>query len=248
MTTGKTCRFRRPRSAIAMVIMTVVALPAHLFMPTPGFAESPATKYPYSLREYRPQFTRDGVKTCLYCHDVERMRVIATTPHGDSKNPDTPFAQHGCESCHGPGSLHATRSRMGRGRPPMIAFGPDATTPASKQVRTCLENCHIKPMGKHEGMQWKGSAHDSIWKDAEGREHTITCMDCHELHVQKQPMEDKEQQASTCYKCHPKAEAEHPRFEDKGIAFDKLSCWDCHDVHQLIRSEHEADHIPFAPH
>ena len=50
-------------------------------------------------------------------------------------------------------------------------------------------------------------------------------------------MKDKQTQAKVCYSCHKKAEKEHPRFKEQAIAFDKLSCWDCHDVHQLIPAE-----------
>jgi len=47
-------------------------------------------------------------------------------------------------------------------------------------------------------------------------------------------MEDKQAQAEICYSCYKGTEKKHPCFEDKAIAFDKLSCWDCHDVHKLI--------------
>jgi hypothetical protein len=54
------------------------------------------------------------------------------------------------------------------------------------------------------------------------------------LHGKDVRVKDRTQQAQICYKCHEKTEHEHPRFEDKGIVFDRLTCWDCHDVHQLI--------------
>jgi DmsE family decaheme c-type cytochrome len=186
---------------------------------------------------YTAQYTAEGTTGCLYCHDVERMRMIAKTPHGDKTNPDSPFARHGCESCHGPGSLHSTRSRRGHGRPPMINYGIDTTTPPRKQSHSCLANCHEKKMGKLDAMQWKGSVHGNAWIDADGKVKEMSCSNCHELHSEKDPMKDKQAQAKACYACHEKEEKEHPRFEDEAIAFDKLSCWDCHDVHQLIPQE-----------
>jgi DmsE family decaheme c-type cytochrome len=183
---------------------------------------------------YTAQYTGEGAAACLYCHDVERMRFITNTPHGNKKNPDSPFAQHACESCHGPGSLHATRSRRGHGRPPMINFDRNSTTPPARRSESCLNNCHEKKMGQLDGMQWKGSVHATPWKDAAGKEQQMSCTTCHKIHVEHDPMKDKQAQAKVCYSCHQKAQKEHPRFEDKAIAFDKLSCWDCHDVHQLI--------------
>jgi predicted CXXCH cytochrome family protein len=187
-----------------------------------------------SANPYSAQYTNDGAAACLFCHDVERMRLITKTPHGDKQNPDTPFARHACESCHGPGSLHATRSRRGRGRPPMINYGVNTTTPPAKQAQSCLSNCHEKKMGKLQAMEWKGSVHGRPWEDETGKVLEMSCSNCHEIHAEHDPMEDKAAQAKVCYSCHKKAEKEHPRFEDAAVAFDKLSCWDCHDVHQLI--------------
>jgi DmsE family decaheme c-type cytochrome len=186
---------------------------------------------------YTAQYTGEGAAACLFCHDVERMRLIAKTPHGDKKNPDSPFAQHACESCHGPGSLHATRSRRGRGRPPMITYGKDSGTPPARRSQSCLANCHDKQMGDAAGMEWKGSVHATPWKDAAGKVREMSCSRCHIIHEEHDPMDDKQAQAKVCYSCHTETEKKHPRFEDKAIAFDKLSCWDCHDVHQLIPSE-----------
>jgi len=186
---------------------------------------------------YSAHYTGEGAAACLFCHDVERMRLIAKTPHGDKKNPDSPFARHACESCHGPGSLHATRSRRGRGRPPMITFGKGSTTSPAKRSQSCLANCHEKKIGEADGMEWKGSVHAKPWTDADGKVREMSCGSCHSIHEEHDPMDDKQAQAGICYSCHKKTEKEHPRFKDKAIAFDKLSCWDCHDVHQLIPSE-----------
>lgn len=186
---------------------------------------------------YTAQYTGDGAAACLFCHDVERMRLIAKTPHGDKKNPDSPFARHACESCHGPGSLHATRSRRGRGRPAMITYGENAKTPPARRSVSCLANCHEKQMGDLEGMEWKGSVHASPWTDDAGKVREMSCGSCHEVHEEHDPMDDKQAQTKICYACHKETEKKHPRFEDKAIAFDKLSCWDCHDVHQLIPPE-----------
>jgi len=45
------------------------------------------------------------------------------------------------------------------------------------------------------------------------------------------PISDRESQLATCSRCHRRHLEEHPRFEDKSIDFDALSCSTCHDVH-----------------
>lgn len=271
-------------------------------------------------------YTADGAESCLFCHSSRRMQVVAETPHGNRSNPHAPFGQHDCESCHGPGSLHATRSRRGKGRPPMTTFGPGKTTPLAQQTSVCL-GCHEKNMGDLPAMQWHGSPHDNTdtscanchsmhveanpladrhlqietcmachaepagalgavtwtgsphdkgdtmcsschklhaaktilddkhgqtevclschadtagalegmqWRGSAHDTDDIACSSCHQTHSIDNPLADRRQQADICFECHEKQKTAHPRFEDKGIAFDKLSCWSCHDVHQLI--------------
>jgi DmsE family decaheme c-type cytochrome len=169
------------------------------------------------------QYTADGTESCVRCHAGERMTLMAETAHGNKDNPHTPYATHGCESCHGPGSLHVSRARGGRGFPAMIRFGSGESV--QRQTAACI-GCHADDMGNLEGMEWTDSAHDT---------GGMTCVSCHEGHIVGNPLAEQQPQREACATCHAKEIAGHPRFEDKGIVFDKLSCYDCHDVHQLIR-------------
>jgi DmsE family decaheme c-type cytochrome len=169
------------------------------------------------------QYTAEGTERCLKCHAGETMTIVAETAHGNADNPHTPYAQKGCESCHGPGSLHVSRARGGIGFPAMVVF--DKRDTVERQTDACL-GCHAEDMGDLEGMAWNGSAHDT------GR---MTCISCHDGHVVGNPLGDQAQQRKACAKCHEEEIAGHPRFEDKGIVFDQLNCFDCHDVHQLER-------------
>lgn len=180
-------------------------------------------------------FTDDGIDACLLCHNADRMRVISKTPHGKKDDPHTPFANYGCESCHGPGSLHVTRVRRGDRRSQMIAYTKDAATSAMQQSETCLDGCHAEKLGDLEGMEWEGSTHAiAVMESKDGTQQHVSCSACHQIHVAHDPVKNKAEQAEACYACHEKARKDHPRFEDKAIIFDKLSCWTCHDVHQLI--------------
>src|SRR5262245_38848673 len=45
-----------------------------------------------------------GSDTCLACHD--QGESLKGTQHAQAKNPRSPEATQGCESCHGPGQAH----------------------------------------------------------------------------------------------------------------------------------------------
>jgi len=168
-------------------------------------------------------YTGAGSDGCLRCHAGDTMALMAETAHGDANDPFTPFANEGCESCHGPGSLHVSRARGGAGFPPLLRFH-NKGDPNPEQLGACL-NCHGQSMGDHPGMEWTGSLHDT---------GNITCSSCHQLHAAQNVLADPAAQKASCSRCHKKQIADHNRFEQKGIVFDQLSCHDCHDVHQLI--------------
>lgn len=171
-----------------------------------------------------PSFTEEGTESCLRCHSGDKIKAIQASPHGDGDNPHSPAAQHGCETCHGPGSIHISRAHGGRGFPPLTSFGRgSSSSPREEQLGACLQ-CHSGNEAGVEDIGFVGSAHDR---------RTINCSTCHKAHVDPDPMRDRAQQATTCYRCHRRQKEEHPRFEDKAIDFDTLSCWTCHDVHAV---------------
>lgn len=169
-------------------------------------------------------FTEQGTERCLDCHAGEKMTVVAESAHGNIDNPHSPYAQQGCESCHGKGSLHVSRARGGAGFPALIRFKRRGSS-VEEQNNACLD-CHAEDMGALEGMAWKGSLHDT------GR---MTCGSCHQMHAAADIMAVSSEQKATCAGCHDEQIEVHPKFENKGIAFDRLDCAACHDVHQLVR-------------
>ena len=94
-----------------------------------------------------PQAGYVGTDTCVTCH-TDQEASIKASKHGQAKNPRTPAAAHGCESCHGPGQAHVDDDAKGH----ILKFG--AMKPADVS-QTCLA-CHNR--GTHAG--WEGSAHD----------------------------------------------------------------------------------------
>ncbi len=196
---------------IAPVLFFAILLPA-----------VPAAQETSRTHTRTPVFTRDGTESCLTCHSGEKIRAMASSPHGDADVPGSPAAVHGCESCHGPGSIHISRAHGGRGFPPLTRFGRGKeASPREEQLHSCLA-CHGKERTGAGRIGFIGSAHDR---------QTINCSTCHTLHAGTDPLADRETQAATCSRCHRRQLAGHPRFEDKSIDFDALSCSTCHDVH-----------------
>lgn len=170
-------------------------------------------------------FTELGTQDCLRCHSGEKMHAVQAGAHGNTENSRTPAAQQGCESCHGPGSIHISRAHGGRGFPPLITFGRGANVSSrDEQIHVCMA-CHAQQGTATEVISFVGSPHD---------QRTINCSTCHKVHVASDPMRDHEKQMTNCRRCHRRQIEEHPRFESKSIDFDKLSCGTCHDVHIAV--------------
>ena len=174
------------------------------------------------------QFTDRGTEECMRCHAGESMTVVAETAHGNVDNPHTPYAKQGCESCHGPGSLHVSRAAGGAGFPALLKFGKDADDAEIPRQTEACQTCHADDMGELEGLAWSGSLHDT---------GEVTCVSCHQMHSLENPLAEIASQTASCATCHEEQIDVHPRFEGKGIVFDQLACYDCHDVHQLIKPD-----------
>jgi len=185
-------------------------------------AQEPETT---SLAKRTPSYTEQGVEVCLRCHSGPKIQAIQVNAHGRLENLPAPLVSRGCESCHGPGSIHISRAHGGRGFPPLTAFGRGSSfSPRDEQINACL-SCHEYVIGDKTSIRFRGSPHDR---------RNINCTTCHLVHAESDPIGDRSQQADTCYRCHRKQKNSHPRFENKSIDFDSLTCWTCHDVHTAV--------------
>ena len=168
------------------------------------------------------KYTKEGSEGCLHCHSGDSMRAIAASPHGNLKHPSAPLGAEGCEACHGPGSIHSSRAFGGQGFPQMLNFGEGGNAASSeRQVDSCL-SCHSEGLGNTVAIEFRDSIHDMV---------ELNCSSCHLAHAESDPINERGFQANTCYSCHTDTQETHPRFEDKSINFDALSCGRCHDVH-----------------
>jgi DmsE family decaheme c-type cytochrome len=157
-----------------------------------------------------------GQDTCVACHE-NKETSLKGTPHAQAKNPRSPAATHGCESCHGPGKAHAES-----GDPELIQRFTPATKPAEVN-QTCL-TCHNR--GNHAG--WEGSAHDR---------RNLSCTTCHSVHSPKSAERQLVQPTQTqlCATCHRLQVTKTERaVAHMPVREGKMSCSSCHNPHGSI--------------
>ena len=162
-------------------------------------------------------YSKKGADTCLKCHDDAHLVSIFKTRHAQPGNPDAPFG-HGqlqCESCHGPGGLHATTK--GKDRAPMINFGGKSGTPVAVQNKQCL-GCHEDDT-KH---QWAASAHDAA---------NVACADCHSSHAVVDRVRKTGSQQEVCYTCHVTQKANALKPYAHPLRQGEMACSSCHEPH-----------------
>ena len=161
-----------------------------------------------------------GADSCLACHDESSefpVRAIFETRHALGSDPDSPFAQLQCESCHGPGGEHTQRVRRGQPQGPIGTFGPDGATPIAEQNAICL-GCHER----EPGAEWHASVHAFA---------ELSCASCHQLHVARDPMLTVTEQPGVCFGCHQRQHSESLMASTHPIRYGQMSCSGCHEPH-----------------
>jgi DmsE family decaheme c-type cytochrome len=181
--------------------------------------------------EEAPSYSKKGADTCLTCHDDNPVvMAIFNTKHGQPADERSPFG-HGqlqCEACHGPGGAHTGRVKRGEQRPPVIRFGRDSEASVGVQNGMCL-GCHEQSMREN----WHVGVHS---------EQGVACVDCHDSHVEKDPVLARRTQPDVCYTCHQMQRTEFLKPFAHPVRQGKQACSDCHQPHgttadaQLVRS------------
>ena len=148
-----------------------------------------------------------GEATCLMCHD----QTTRGTAHGHAFNERTPAATQGCESCHGPGQMHAES-----GDPALIR---NFRTTAPPEVSETCTTCH----NRATHALWDGSQHD---------QRNLSCTTCHSIHAAKgEPQLKAQNQAALCSTCHRNVVNRTHRFNHMPVREGALTCSSCHNVH-----------------
>ena len=164
-----------------------------------------------------------GSDACKGCHE-DAFKSYGRSVHGKKAVPGNPAAGEGCESCHGPGSVHVD---AGGGKGGIIAF----KTSENSDMRSagCL-NCH------------ENSTQLALWDSGIHKKKDVACNDCHSSHGgAKKPMGYGTGMAplgysagpeyATCGKCHLNVKAQINRRSHHPIVEGRITCSNCHQPH-----------------
>lgn len=172
------------------------------------------------------EYSEEGAKACLDCHETESVMGIMKTAHNKVDDPKTPAATRECQSCHGPSAKHMMFPMQVEN----VHFGRKSTSPPEVQNKLCLE-CHRN--GQREN--WKAGAH--------GFENVI-CSTCHSIHDPKKVVRTQLDETATCTSsgCHDNmmkkaapGQFSHALGKDLN-GMGELTCSGCHNPHGPLTS------------
>jgi DmsE family decaheme c-type cytochrome len=179
--------------------------------PPPTAASTPATAAAHA--------TYIGTEACAACHD--QAKDWANNPHhnavvdGQENGPNVT-----CESCHGPGSLHA-------------AAEGDEENPGFHTIR------NLKKMTPAASSDICVSCHRTSeqfhWQESTHARNDIACINCHSMHSPLDPGGQKLLSApnatAQCVKCHHDKRAELAHTAHMPLREGQMTCADCHNPH-----------------
>jgi predicted CXXCH cytochrome family protein len=172
-----------------------------------------------------------GSKECEQCHD-ELYKEFATADHARLMAPGTNALNAGCESCHGPCSLHSDSGgetlppySFTAGRARSDSYGARLAAEPARSVQTLCFQCHADVRG-----QFSLPSHHPV---PEGK---LSCTDCHSPHkgsIHQGGGTSILTENEMCQRCH--AEQRGPYvFEHEAV---REGCVVCHAPHGSVNSK-----------
>jgi DmsE family decaheme c-type cytochrome len=161
-----------------------------------------------------------GSDACRQCHE-EEWTSYASSVHGHAEHDSTVLGvTTGCESCHGPGSLHA-EAAGDRSNPGFATIRNFATANPQEASAAC-RRCHTAG----EPFYWEQSTH---------ARRNLSCVSCHSIHHPQSvgaakllKFPDINHQ---CLSCHKDKRAGLARSAHMPLREGAMTCADCHNPH-----------------
>ena len=172
-----------------------------------------------------------GSKECEQCHEsicrdfvtADHSRLIAAGPNAFSA---------GCESCHGPASLHSESggevkppNSFTAGRPKGSSYGARLSTENARATETVCFQCHTDVRG-----QFNLPSHHPV---PEGR---LTCTECHPPHkgsIHKGGGTQLMTETGSCVRCHTAQQGPYV-FQHEAV---REGCTICHNPHGSVNTK-----------
>ena len=150
-----------------------------------------------------------GDESCLGCHD-DMAKKFGESIHGRIAGFEVVGSEKGCESCHGPGSLHAEEADPEN----IISFSHISGDEASAVCLTCHTQGTL--------MDWQGSEHALS---------DVSCLGCHKIHSPGAGNLLAVAEPKLCNECHQDIMAKTTYPSHHPIQEGKMVCSSCHQAH-----------------
>ncbi len=165
-----------------------------------------------------PQYI--GSEACKQCHE-NQWTAFQKNAHARAEMDAAVVADRtGCESCHGPGSLHAGAGGD-RSNPDFATIRNFKTMGAEQASATC-RGCHTAG----EQFYWDQSTH---------ARRDVSCLNCHSIHHAKDdartPLLVKDDVNQLCLGCHREKRGPLARSGHMPLREGSMNCADCHNPH-----------------
>ena len=153
-----------------------------------------------------------GSESCKTCHEETYDKGFINTKHAALVKED----KHGCEDCHGPGSLHV---ESGGDISKIISYKKLSPTQIGENCMTC-----------HQANQENANYNFALHKQS-----GVSCISCHSAHHPATPnFLLVKSQPQLCYGCHAQQKAEFARPFKHRVDAGLIQCTDCHTPHGTV--------------